>query len=193
MGDADRSEAALWSRAGEGDADAFGGIFDLHRDRVFRHAYGLLRNRADAEDAAGAAFLELWRRRSAVRIVNGSVLPWLLVSVTNVCRNLERSRRRHRRLLDALPHSDDHPSAEETALGGLTMDAELAAALAALPPADAALFALVALEDHPVAEAAAVLGIRPGAARTRLHRIRTRLQRDLGQTSLAGYIEGRTI
>ncbi|WP_396133584.1 RNA polymerase sigma factor [Arthrobacter sp. 1088] len=47
--------------------------------------------RHDAEDATAAAFLELWRRREGVRLVDGSILPWLLVTTTNTARNLQRS------------------------------------------------------------------------------------------------------
>gem|GEM_PF-6798990 len=45
------------------------------RGETFRPAYGFLRNRPDAEDATAAAFLELWRKRTKVRLVNGSVQP----------------------------------------------------------------------------------------------------------------------
>lgn len=181
-------EYALWQRGLAGDADAFALIFDLHRDRVFRHAYRVLRNHADAEDAAAVSFLELWRRRSEVRVVDGSVLPWLLVTTTNACRNLARSRRRYRRLLDALPHGDHHPSAEDMVIDDLTIGADVAAALRGLAPRDAELFALVALEGYPIGDAAAALGITAGAARTRLHRIRTSVQRQLGHRKLDSYL-----
>lgn len=86
----------MWSRALRGDGAALGGVFDLHADRVFRHVFAVLRDAHDAEDATAAAFLELWRRRAAVRVIEGSVLPWLLVTAANCARNLDRSRRRYR-------------------------------------------------------------------------------------------------
>lgn len=48
-------------------------------------------------------FLELWRKRLVARIVDDSLLPWLLAHATNVARNSSRARRRYRRLLAALP------------------------------------------------------------------------------------------
>lgn len=182
------AEDALWRRGLAGDAAAFGLIFDLHRDRVFRHSFRILQNHDDAEDACGVAFLELWRRRARVREVDGSVLPWLLATTTNVCRNLSRSRRRYQRLLDSLPHGEPHPSAEESALPNLHARGDLASALAALSPADAELFTLVALEGYSVAGAACALGLSEGAARTRLHRLRTTLKQRLGHTTLTGYL-----
>ncbi len=78
--------------------------------------------------------------------------------------------------------------AEAIAVGRLTSDANVAAALNHLALADARLFALVALEEYTVADAARVLGIAPGTARTRLHRMRASLQDRLGETTLAGYL-----
>jgi RNA polymerase sigma-70 factor (ECF subfamily) len=71
-------DSGLWSRGVDGNGSAFGELFDIHHDRVFRHAYRLVENRHDAEDVTATAFLELWRRRADVRLVDGSVLPWLL-------------------------------------------------------------------------------------------------------------------
>ena len=184
------SELALWTRGRDGDGAAFGLIFDLHRDRVFRHAYRLLQDRHDAEDAAAVAFLELWRRRSSVRLVEDSVLAWLLVTAGNAARNLDRSRRRYRHLLNVLPHAADLPSAEDQALTAGADADDLAAAIRQLPPSDARLFALVALEEYSVVDAARLLGLTAGAARTRLHRIKSRLRDHLGYETRAAYLTG---
>jgi hypothetical protein len=58
----------------------------------------------------------------------------------------------------------------------------LAAELAALPEGERAVLELVSYDGLTVAEAAAALGIRPGAARVRLHRAR-RLARRLAGDS----------
>jgi len=189
----DSREAALWHRGLRGDAEAFGALFDLHRDRVFRHAFRILQNHADAEDATAVSFLELWRRHTHVRVVNGSVLPWLLVTVTNASRNLRRSRARYWRLLEALPREDSVPSAEEIAFVRAELSPELGAALKTLGSRDAQLLSLVALEGYQIADAAAALGLTPGAARTRLHRVRTRLQHSLGHDTLASYLTQEAI
>lgn len=187
MGGGEDSEQSWWQRGLIGDAKAFGLLFDLHRDRVFRHAYRILHNQTDAEDAVAVSFLELWRRRAHVRLVDGSILPWLLVTTTNACRNLDRSRRRYSRLLESLPHSDSHPSAEEIVLHQ-TPNADVMAAVRELTPRDARLLTLVAMEGYPISDAARALGISPGAARVRFHRIRASLQRRLGHDSLSSYL-----
>jgi len=181
-------EQTLWQRGREGEPESFGLLFDLHRDRVFRHAYRLLLDHSDAEDATAVAFLEMWRHRARVREVQGSVLPWLLVTATNAARNLHRARSRYRRLLASLPREDVHPSAEDVAFSGLSLEAGLASAVRSLSPVDAQMLSLIALEGFPISEAAHVLGISAGAARVRLHRIRTKLQHSLGHATLSSYL-----
>ena len=175
------SDEALWRRSLGGDGEAFGALFDRHRDRVFRHACRLVLTRQDAEDVVASAFLELWRRRADVRLVDRSVLPWLLVTATNFGRNTARGTRRYRRFLERLPRAADQPDVAEVALGthALGVDARLRAGLLALNKTDAQLFVLVALEGYPVAVAAEQLDLSLSAARARLHRVRTRLREQL--------------
>src|SRR6476661_9649347 len=113
MGNVEKDEDGLWSRSLQGDGGAFGALYDRHRDRVFRHAYRLSGNHHDAEDIMAAAFLELWRRRAKVRIVDGSIVPWLLVTTTNMARNSGRAALRYRRLLDSLPRRQESSSGSD--------------------------------------------------------------------------------
>lgn len=169
-------ERAWWSAATAGDGDAFGRVFDLHHDRVYRHACRLLDVRADAEDVTASAFLELWRRRDSVRLVAGSVLPWLLVTTGNLSRNVRRSTRRYRALLERLPRSSTAADPAEVILGHhpASWDDALVTHLRTLSRADLALITLVALEGFTIAEAADALGISLAAAKSRLHRARHR-------------------
>lgn len=173
------AEETLWHRALIGDGDAFGSIFDLHRDRVFRHCYHHLRTRHEAEDASAIAFLELWRKRQSVKVLDGSILPWLLVTATNTSRNISRAGRRYQQLLQRLPRVESSVSPDEQPSES-TVSEELADAIRVLSIRDAQFFCLVALEGYSVSEVAEILGSSPGAARTRLHRIRRKLQNQLG-------------
>ncbi len=174
-------EAAVWARCLDGDAEAFATLFDHHRDRVFRQAARLLEGRDEAEDIAASAFLDLWRRRRDVRLVGGSVLPWLLVTTSNLSRNSVRARRRYRAFLSRLPREERAPDAANVALEGtvLGIDPELRSALQSLPEQDLHLLTLVAFEDLSLADAAAVLNITASAAKTRVHRVRERLRTQL--------------
>lgn len=172
----DSAEFELWERARQNDGGAFGRLFDLHRDRVYHRALGLVADRHDAEDIMAAAFFELWRKRHAVKPINGSVLPWLLVAAVNLSRNLRRSTSRYQRFLRDAPRNAtvEGPDAE---LGETRQ--RLATALRTLSPVDSALLVLTILEDVPITQAAEVVGLKPATARVRLHRARARLRADL--------------
>lgn len=178
-------EQQLWSAAQAGDGDAFGQLFDLHRDRVYRHALRLVDRRVDAEDVTASAFLELWRRRDQARVVGGSLLPWLLVTTTNHARNVHRATRRHRALLARLPRPGpaDEPAdryLDAHAYEGL--EPALAAALRELPEIDQQLLALVALEGFSLADAGEALGLSTSGVKSRLHRVRRRLRHSTRST-----------
>lgn len=184
MGDVESVEETLWARSLTGDGDAFGLLYDRHRDRIFRHAYRLSGDRHDAEDIMATAFLELWRRRSKVRVVDGSVLPWLLVTTTNCARNSGRAALRYRRFLNSLPVVPEATEEPAVFLGTFQdgLDQKLAGALGSLSATDAQLLSLVVFEDHTLAAAAAVLNLTPGAAKARMHRARQRLKAALSES-----------
>ena len=184
-----RSEESLWRLSLEGDGAAFGSLFDLHRDRVFRHACRLAESRQDGEDLVASTFLEFWRCRDRVRVVDGSVLPWLLVTATNLSRNALRGTRRYRQLIERLAREDDHRDGAEVALENhvLGIGATLQAALRSLGKTDAELFALVALEGYSVGDAAELLKLSVPTAQTRLHRTRVKLRTRLGDPHNADY------
>jgi len=179
MTDIPVTDEALWSRSVTGDGEAFGLLFDRHRDRVYGHACRLLEHRHDAEDATASAFLELWRRRDAVRLVEGSVLPWLLVTTANLSRNTRRGARRYRDFLDRLPRAGTGPDPAEQAFATQPLHdlaPQVAAELRRLKPQDLRLVSLVVLHDVPLAEAAALLSLSEAAAKSRLQRARQRLR-----------------
>ncbi len=166
------SDVENWQRALEGDGEAFGRIFDEHRDRVFRHSLRLVGSWADAEDVVATVFLECWRKRRSVRLVDGSLLPWLLVTATNVSRNAARSARRYRALLDRLPPPVPEPGFEVD-------DSPTVAALRRLSRPHQEVLALCVLEGYPEADAAQALGVPVGTVKSRLSRARQRLQQEL--------------
>jgi RNA polymerase sigma factor (sigma-70 family) len=160
-----------WTRARDGDGEAFGRVFDRHRRRVHLHALRLAPTFDDADDVVAITFLEAWRRRDGVRFVGGSILPWLLVTATNVARNLSRSARRYRAVLQELPAAE----AGAAPVDRLEMGhAELA--LQRLAPAHRAVVTLCILEGYSEQEAAAALGIAPGTVKSRLSRAKARMR-----------------
>jgi len=183
----DVSDQAIWAGMLGGDAASFGLIWDRHRHRVLRHLLALGAASFDADDLAAVAFLELWRRRAVVRFVDGSVLPWLLVTAQNVHRNAARAKRRHLALLHRLPIPADEPDpADSIAERDSARAQALRAALAAVRPTDQHLIVLTMLEGFTVGEAAAAVGLSESAARMRLSRARARLRVAVEGSALEG-------
>jgi RNA polymerase sigma-70 factor (ECF subfamily) len=137
---------------------------------VARHAHRLVDDRDDAEDVVAVTFLEAWRRRSAVRLVSDSTLPWLLVTAGHAASNLRRSRRRYRALLDKLPPASSAPDPAT-----LLERATVTLPLDQLGEKDRSVIALVVIEGLTEQEAATALGVPTGTVKSRLSRARGRL------------------
>ena len=174
----DDSESQLWEQSKRGDGHAFGAIFDLHQRRLHLAALRIAETATDAEDLVAATFLELWRRRESVRVVEGSVLPWMLVTLSNLGRNQARTTRRHRRFLSSLPERVAE-NIELDRVEQLQAERRAMSLLRSLPPTDATILALTAFEGFSAAEAAAALGISAQTARARLSRARRRARLNL--------------
>ena len=168
------SDEDAWANALRGEGEAFGLIFDRHRDRVRRHAHRLVPTPTDAEDVVAITFLEAWRRRDEVRFVDGSILPWLLVTATNSARNVTRSARRYRALLEKLPPASSYSQ---------DADDDAQRALRALPLADQQVIALCVLDGYSEREAATALGVAKGTVKSRLSRAKRRLAQKLNDTT----------
>ena len=166
-------DAALWERVRVGDEAALGALFDRHEARCFRHACRLLTTREDAKDAVTIAFFELWRKRSAVRLVEGSPLPWLLNTVSNAARNLERSGRRYRALI---AHT---PVGEHSAAPRAGDESGVLAALKRLPAREQSVVVLTLLEGYPERVTAETLGIPVGTVKSRLARAKSKLRDEM--------------
>jgi len=126
----------------------------------------------DAADALSETLIVLWRKQRA--LPEGEDLRRYAFGVARkVLLAAQRGRLKQRDLADAL-----HDALADVVVDG-TPDHDLQKALAALPARDRELVLLVAWEGFGVAEAGAVLGLRPDAARARYSRARSRLRSKL--------------
>lgn len=167
---ANPDDTQVWARAIGGDGEAFGELFDRHRDRVIRHSQRLVTSSHDVDDIVAVTFLEAWRRRASVRIVDDSILPWLLVTATNTAQNLRRGSRRYRALLARLPEESAASDNVERIDGGPATDA-----LKGLSLHDRQVIGLCVLEGFTTEEAAVALGVPAGTIKSRLSRAKRRL------------------
>jgi RNA polymerase sigma factor (sigma-70 family) len=151
-----------------------------HADRVYRLAYRLSGNRADAEDLTQETFVRVFRSLSD--FTPGTFEGWLHRITTNLF--LDMVRRRARIRFDALP--DDAAERLPSAASGpeqrydeTHLDPEIQDALDALPADFRAAVVLCDLEELSYEEIAATLGIKVGTVRSRIHRGRVLLRQAL--------------
>lgn len=176
-----QTDSALWARAVAADEVAFAEIFDRHGDRVYRHARRLVGQQVDAEDITAMVFLEAWRSRARVRLVDGSPLAWLLVTATNLSRNLERGRVRYERALRKLRIEDvpDHAEHLVDVLSEKSRRAPVQTSFAKLSRKDQEILMLCVIEQLPPREVAVLMRVPAGTVRTRLSRAKRRLREAL--------------
>lgn len=151
-----------------------------HADRVYRLAFRLSGNRADAEDLTQETFVRVFR--SLAQYAPGTFEGWLHRITTNLF--LDMVRRRQRIRFDALPEDADdrlagtQPGPEQT-YDEMHLDPEIQGALDALPPDFRVAVVLCDLEQLSYEEIAATLGIKVGTVRSRIHRGRVLLRQAL--------------
>jgi RNA polymerase sigma-70 factor (ECF subfamily) len=180
-------ESDLLARLRAGDDDAFELLVRQHTPRMLSIARRFVASEDDAADAVQDAFLSAFKALPTFE--GGSTLAtWLHRIVVNSCLMKIRSqnRRRTRSIEELLPKFDDtghhsHPVSawSESAFGSLLRDetrAQIRANIAQLPDDYRTVIVLRDIEEMDTDQTAAILGIRPGAVKTRLHRARQALR-----------------
>jgi len=181
------SDDAEWRLALQGDGEAFARVFDRHHHRVYRHSLALVSRTEDAQDVVGITFFEAWRKRASVRFVDGSLLPWLLLTASYSARNVSRSSRRYRDLLAKVPPAETVAGPDE-----LVDDGEAVQALRHLSAQHRDVVTLCVLEGLTEMEAAEVLRLPVGTVKSRLHRAKKALAKLLDIPALTPELEMST-
>ncbi|MCC3272174.1 RNA polymerase sigma factor [Arthrobacter zhangbolii] len=174
------NEVSLVAMARGGDLTAFEYLVTLYRERLFRLAYRMLRDRGDAEDVVQDTLTAGWRVLPSLER-DDAFGGWVYRTATNRCLDVLRRRTSHPQdMLDpdaddphfraTFPGTDPHRTAEVSA------ELEtLRRALSLLPTDQRACWLLREVHDQSYAEIGAALRISPQAVRGRLARAREHL------------------
>ncbi len=165
-------ELELLQRSLNGDLEAWGEIVSRYKEATFGIAVAILRNRADAEDAVQDAFVRAYERLRRYDL-SRKFSTWLFTVTANVAKNALRKRRREpqpKEVWAADPaqmvwHEDMEKGVREAVWG--------------LPESYRAPLVLRYWHDLPLEEISAVLGMRLGTVKTRLHRARALVRAEL--------------
>jgi RNA polymerase sigma-70 factor (ECF subfamily) len=163
--------------------ESFESLYERTFPRVYAYVASMLRDRASAEDVTSQAFERAFRRRRSFDPRRGSERAWLFAIARNAALDELRRRRRALPLLadpaSVLELAEADDGGEDAALRKATVRT----ALAALDTRDRELIALRFHAGLSTTEIAAVLGISPSNASTRVHRALTRLREACHATS----------
>ena len=144
-------------------------IYQDHLKTVYRIAFTYMKNTYDAEDAVQETFVRLIRSETGFADREHEK-AWLIVTVSNVCKDMLKSRKRTEVSLDeqsGLPAPASEPNA-------------VLEAILALPDLYKTAVYLFYCEGYTAREIAAMLGEKPNTVMTHIRRARGLMKKSLG-------------
>jgi len=185
-------DMALAARVGARDPQAVRLLTQRYNQRLYRTAWTILRNRAEAEDAVQSAYLNAF---AAIGTFEGRsrLSTWLTRITINEALGRARAAERRRATFDSASVTVIDDYREKMMRGSAAAanpDADVARAqiraileraISALSEPFRLVFVLREIEELSVEEAAEALGIEAVTVRTRHFRARQRLQQELAE------------
>ncbi len=183
----DVDERALIERCRAGDVAAFEPLVEKYRQRVWRLAFQVLRDREEAWDCAQDAFVRAFQSLGSFR-GQSAFYTWLFRIAMNVATDRLRSRGAQARAFgtQAIPAEEwertapDPQARPDQAAIGAERRERISQALDTLPPNARAIIMLSDVEGLSYREIATVLNCPIGTVMSRLHNARRRLRTALG-------------
>ncbi len=155
-----------------GDREAFEMIIRTQSRALFAIAYGVLQNRADAEDVVQDSLVKAWKSRWKVRDAN-KFPAWLATIVRHRARDMARKRKP-----ETLP-DDTSELAADVEIAEDSLGESLRAALTELPELHRSALTLRYFEELDYAAIEQLLGLSNGALRGVLGRALQTLRKRL--------------
>ncbi len=165
-------ELELVQRSLDGDLEAWGEVVHRYKDAVFGVALAILRNRADAEDAAQEGFIRAYQQLHRYDL-SRRFSTWLFTVSANVARNMLRKRR------PEPPQRFNWPEDPADVTRVEEVREVVRRSVWSLPDSYREPLVLRYWHELDVADIAQVLGMRVGTVKTRLYRGRALVKAQL--------------
>ncbi len=160
--------------AGRGDAEAFGELYALYKNEMFRYACIVVGNPVAAEDAVSEAVIEAFENIGTLRSP-GSFKGWLFKILNSACR---RQFKDFNKDLPLIEEADLEPD-DRNGIELKEMSIDLQQAMSALNPEDRQIVMMRAVAGIGSREIAESLGIPDATVRSRYSRAISKLGRIL--------------
>ena len=149
---------------------SFEEVYQRYSQDVFRFAFYLCDDRAQAEDIASGAFVRLWTAPAPLR--TATIKAYLFAIARNFYLHERRSDMRRGQMDDAMPDPAIDP---EGSAGQKEALRAVFQGLKQLPEVDRSALLMRAMHEMPYEEIAAVLGLPVSTVKVKVHRARLRL------------------
>ena len=166
----------LVHRAQEGDAEAFGQLYDHYVTMVHRYAYHRVGDRATAEDVTSETFVRALRRIDSLSFQGRDVGAWLVTIARNIIRDHVKSSRYLLEVATAdMRDADQATDGPEDAVVQHMTNQQLLACVQQLGSEQQECIVLRFMHGLSVSETAEIMGKKDGAIKALQHRAVRRL------------------
>lgn len=175
------TDTELVERIRTGDEDAFRILVERHSRPIYRAAYRITSNAADADDVVQETFLRAYRALASFD-ARASFATWLHRIAINCALDLIDSRRRREgRISDGedLALVASHDASPDRIVLGSEMQAAIARAMSDLTGNERTAFVLRHFEGMPLEEIGEILGTRLNATKNTVFRAVRKLRQQL--------------
>ncbi len=181
------SEEETLQRASQGEADAFGRLYETYVERIFNYVYYRTGNVHDAEDLTARVF---YRALNHIHNYTDRGVPfsaWLYRIAHNLVANWHRDRARHQEIpLSDAPDIHYKGAPPETAVVQTQDQEALLRIIRRLPSERQHLLILKFVERMSNVEIGQIMGRSEGAVKSLYHRTLLSLREELEEPDLAG-------
>ncbi len=168
-------DALLIERATSDDSSAFGELYDMYVDRVYKHVYYRVGNVADAEDLTQQVFLKAWQAIGRYKKAASPFIAWLITISHNLVVDFYRTKK-NKTYLDAEVTAGDLASSPEQVTEAHFEQQHLRRAIQKLHGEQQQVVLLRFIEGFGYPEIASLMGKREGTIRVIQHRALAKLR-----------------
>lgn len=171
---------AIVDRAVGGDIEAFGLLYDIYADRIYRHIYYRTSNVEDAQDLTQTVFLKAWQALPKYKRTKTAFLGWLFTISHNQVIDYYRAKKDYAYLNNEIM-MDDNAKSPENLLEAQFTQQEVRRAILRLPEDQQQIILMSFIEGFEYNEIAAAVNKSEGNIRVIVHRALKKMREILGK------------
>ncbi len=171
---------SLVDRAADGDTEAFGRLYDIYADRIYRHIYYRTGNVEDARDLTQEVFIKAWQALPKYIRTKTPFLGWLFTISHNRVIDYYRTKKNYAYLNNEIIMEDREKSPDKLVEAQFTQQ-EVRRAILQLPEDQQQVILMSFIEGFEYSEIAAALNKTEGNIRVITHRALKKMREIMGK------------